>query len=70
MNSRRFIALTPNPRVMGEYSRSARASQQKGSSCPLWVMCGWPPPGKRKCSVPHKSRLQSCVRPVHAVRMD
>jgi hypothetical protein len=33
-------------------------------------MCGWPPPGKRKCSVPHRSRLQSCVRPVHAVRMD
>src|SRR5436309_12047881 len=33
-------------------------------------MCGWPPPGKRKCSVPHGSRLQSCVRPVHAVRMD
>src|SRR5215467_2882361 len=26
-------------------------------------MCGWPPPGKRKCSVPHRSRLQSCVRP-------
>jgi hypothetical protein len=21
-------------------------------------MCGWPPPGKRKCSVPHRSRLQ------------
>jgi hypothetical protein len=33
-------------------------------------MCGWPPPGKRKCSVPHRSRLQSCVRPVHAVRRD
>jgi hypothetical protein len=33
-------------------------------------MCGWPPPGKRKCSVPRRSRLQSCVRPVHAVRMD
>src|SRR5215470_13971574 len=33
-------------------------------------MCGWPPPGKRKCNVPHRSRLQSCVRPVHAVRMD
>jgi hypothetical protein len=26
------------------------------------LMCGWPPPGKRKCSVPHRSRLQSCVR--------
>src|ERR1700745_1456146 len=25
------------------------------------LMCGWPPPGKRKCSVPHKSRAQSCV---------
>src|SRR5262244_92818 len=24
-------------------------------------MCGWAPPGKRKCSVPHRSRLQSCV---------
>src|SRR5437660_5609402 len=22
-------------------------------------MCGWPPPGKRKCSVPHGSRLQN-----------
>jgi hypothetical protein len=33
-------------------------------------MCGWPPPGKRKCSVPHRSRLQSCVRPVGAVRVD
>jgi hypothetical protein len=26
-------------------------------------MCGWPPPGKRKCCVPHRGRLQSCVRP-------
>jgi hypothetical protein len=34
------------------------------------LMCGWPLPGKRKLSVPHRSRLQSCVRPVHAVRMD
>src|SRR5215831_3806889 len=34
------------------------------------LMCGWPPPGKRKCNVPHRSRLQSCVRPVHAARMD
>jgi hypothetical protein len=25
-------------------------------------MCGWPPPGKRKCSVQHRGRLQSCVR--------
>src|SRR5262249_13738780 len=33
-------------------------------------MCGGTPPGKRKCSVRHRSRLQSCVRPVHAVRMD
>jgi len=38
--------------------------QQRGFTC------GWPPPGKRKCSVPHRSRLQSCVRPVHAARMD
>ena len=30
------------------------------------AMCGWPPPGKRKCSVPHRT----CVRPVHAVRRD
>ena len=33
-------------------------------------MCGWPLPGKRKCNVPHRSRLQSCVRPVQAVQRD
>src|SRR6516165_2261873 len=39
-------------------------------NCRRFLMCGWPPPGKRKLSVPHRRRLQSCVRPVHAVRMD
>jgi hypothetical protein len=54
----------------------ARASGQAAAAPPSSVMksrrfmCGWPPPGKRKCSVPHRSRLQSCVRPVHAVRRD
>jgi hypothetical protein len=34
------------------------------------LMCGWPPPGKRSLGVQHRGRLQSCVRPVDAARMD
>src|SRR6516165_691208 len=33
-------------------------------------MCGWPPPGKRSFGVQRRGRLQSCVRPVGAVRVD
>jgi hypothetical protein len=33
-------------------------------------MSGWPPPGKRSFGVQHRGRLQSCVRPVGAVRVD
>jgi len=32
MNSRRFIALTPNPRIMGSIAGQGRASQQKRTS--------------------------------------
>src|SRR5262245_28924297 len=35
-----------------------------------FIMCGWPPPGKRSLGAQHRGRLQSCVRPVDAVRMD
>jgi hypothetical protein len=52
----------------GEVPQSRAAPEQRVNS--RLFMCEWPPPGKRKCSVPHRSRLQSCVRPVHAVRMD
>src|SRR5262249_62193923 len=34
------------------------------------IMCGWPPPGKRSFGVQRRGRLQSCVRPVGAVRVD
>jgi hypothetical protein len=34
------------------------------------IMWGWPPPGKRSLGAQHRGRLQSCVRPVDAVRMD
>src|SRR5256885_15170942 len=34
---------------------------QRAAEKSLAVMCGWPPRGKRKCSVPPRSRLQSCV---------
>ena len=33
-------------------------------------MCGWPPLGKRSLGVQRRGRLQSCVRPVGAVRVD
>ena len=33
-------------------------------------MCGWPPPRKRSCCAWSSCRLQSCVRPVGAARMD
>src|SRR6516225_3488979 len=39
-----------------ERPRSRRATEQRDEVAP--------------CSVPHRSRLQSCVRPVHAVQMD
>jgi len=32
MNSRRFIALTPNQRIMGSIAGQGRASQQKRTS--------------------------------------
>jgi hypothetical protein len=53
----------------------ARAASGHAAAPPSRVMnarrfmCGWPLPSKRKCSVPHRSRLQSCVRPVDAARM-
>jgi len=34
------------------------------------LMCGWPPPCKRLCCAWGSRRLQSCVRPVGAVRVD
>src|SRR5215831_9896041 len=42
---------------------------EKQVEAPL-LMCGWPPPGKRSFGVQRRGRLQSCVRPVGAVRVD
>ena len=39
MNSRRFIALTPNPRIMGSIAGRACIAAKADLSCPLWVVC-------------------------------
>src|SRR5262249_8427821 len=75
----RFMAtdvLVPKNPMVGGFGCCARAASGHVAALPSRVMnsrrfmCGWPPPGKRKCNVPHRSRLQSCVRPVHAVLVD
>jgi hypothetical protein len=48
---------------VNRHIRSRRKRLRAKSTNSRRFMCGWPPPGKRKCSVPHRSRLQSCVRP-------
>jgi hypothetical protein len=50
----------------GRPSRRAANQRDELASSHVWMA----PSVKRKCSVPHRSRLQSCVRPVYAVRMD
>jgi hypothetical protein len=68
--------LGRNTPITGKRAGWARAASGQAAAPPSSdmnarrFMCGRPPPGKRKYRVPHRSRLQSCVRPVHAVRMD
>jgi hypothetical protein len=66
---------TPTRRIVsGCY---ARAASGHAAAAPPTIaiksrrfMCGWPPPGKRSFGVQRRGRLQSCVRPVGAVRVD
>ena len=63
--------MNPITGVVGCCACAASGHAAVPPSRPMKVrrfMCGWPPPGKRSFGVQRRGRLQSCVRPVGAVR--
>src|SRR5262245_15160169 len=61
----------PCPRLLrAPVSGHAAAAPPSSEMNSRRFMCGWPPPGKRSFGVQRRGRLQSCVRPVGAVRVD
>ena len=67
----------PHSAGKATWPTSARAASGRATAAPPMsvmnlrrFMCGWPPPGKRSFGVQRRGRLQSCVRPVGAVRVD
>ena len=69
--------VAPRSPISGTAACCARAASGHAAAAPpssvmnaRLLMCGWPPPGKRSFGVQRRGRLQSCVRPVGAVRVD